>query len=407
MRIAILNQPLGNRGDEAAHKALMRSLLKELPGHKFSVIFLNVQPDLIDTFKVQGAEYINVIGSSKGMVKTIIASYALKNSNVALVHPLLHEFKKVLASYDAVICAPGGICMGGFMNWRHIWELDLALTLGKRVYYWGRSIGPFKEDTYLHRLFKNNSLRLLKRFAYVSLRDRVSYKLASKLNIVSNEMVDSAFLETPETKIPEDILKKIRGEYVVFVPNSLTWHYKYKDFPQEKVNEFNLKIMSLIAERFPESHIVMLPQTYKSKINDYAYFCHLRDKFSSPEKLIVIDENRDSDVQQGIIKGAKLVVGERYHSIVFAINNEVPYISLSYEHKMSGLLETLGQEHQMVCIDDIFENTSRKELAIQEIMRMLQKTLKQPSGATAKQIVQKEFKAMCLNLIELNSHIKG
>ena len=398
MRIAILNQPLGNRGDEAAHKALMRSLLKELPEHKFSVIFLNVQPDLIDTFKVQGAEYINVIGFSKGMIKTIIASYALKNSNVALVHPLLYKFKKVLASYDAIICAPGGICMGGFMNWRHIWELDLALTLGKRVYYWGRSIGPFKEDTYLHRLFKNNSLRLLRCFAYVSLRDRVSYKLASELNIPSDEMVDSAFLEVPETEIPEDILKKTSGEYVVFVPNSLTWHYKYKDIPQKKIDEFNLEIMSLITEKFPESHIVMLPQTYKSKINDYEYFCHLKGKFSSPERLIIIDENRDSDVQQGIIKGAMLVVGERYHSIVFAINNEVPYISLSYEHKMSGLLETLGQEQQMVCIDDIFESTSKQKIAIKQITKLLDERLVAPSPDIAKQMVRKDFRYMCYML---------
>lgn len=398
MRIAILNQPLGNRGDEAAHKALMRSLLRELPQHEFSVIFLDVQPDLIDTFKVQGIEYTNVTGFSKGIIKTIIVGYVLKNGAIAGLHPLLHKFKRILASYDAVICAPGGICMGGFTNWRHIWELDLALSLGRKVYYWGRSIGPFNEDTYLHRLFKKNSVRLLKSFAYVSLRDRASYQLASELGIASDEIVDSAFLEAPKAEMPDDLLKKISSNYVVFVPNSLTWHYRYKDIQQEKVDNFNLRIMSLIAERFPKSHIVMLPQTYKSKINDYGYFCHLRDMFSSPERLVVVDENRDSDVQQRIIKGAKLVIGERYHSIVFAINNEVPYISLSYEHKMSGLLETLGQAHQMICIDDIFKNTNKQELAIQKIIELLQKPLKKPSCAKAKQIVQKEFKAMCMNL---------
>lgn len=395
MRIAILNQPLGNRGDEAAHKALMRSLLKELPQHKFSVIFLNVQPDLIDTFKVQGIEYTNVTGFSKGVIKTIIVSYALKNRAIARIHPLLHKFKRILASYDAVICAPGGICMGGFTNWKHIWELDLAISLGKKVFYWGRSIGPFNEDTYLHRLFKKSSVRLLKSFTYVSLRDRASYQLASELGIASDEIVDSAFLETPKAEIPEDILKKINGDYVVFVPNSLTWHYRYKDIPQEKVDSFNLRIISLIVERFPETHIVMLPQTYKSKINDYGYFCHLRNLSSSSERLIVVDENRNSDVQQRIIKGAKLVIGERYHSIVFAINNEVPYISLSYEHKMSGLLETLGQMHQMICIDDIFENISNQKIAIKQITELLHEHVGTPSPMIAKQMIQKGFRHMC------------
>lgn len=400
MRIAILNQPLGNRGDEAAHKALMRSLLKALPQHTFSVIFLNVQSEQIDTFKVQGVEYINVIGPSKGVVESILASYALGCSKIALIHPLLHRFRREISSYDAVICAPGGICMGGFFNWRHIWELDMALSCGKQVYYWGRSIGPFYEDTYLRRLFKKNSSRLLTRFVYVSLRDRVSCQIASELKITPDEIVDSAFLETPKASIPKDIKGKIGDDYVVFVPNSLTWHYRYKDIPQEKVDRFNLKIISLLAERFPESHIVMLPQTYKSKINDYGYFCHLRNKSSSPEKLIVIDENRNSDVQQGIIRGAKLVIGERYHSVVFAINNEVPYVSLSYEHKMTGLLKTLGQTHQMIMIDDIFENARGQEIAIQNIVRLLQEPLERPSCTTAKQIVQNGFKTMCLKLSE-------
>ena len=290
--------------------------------------------------------------------------------------------------------------MGGFFNWKHIWELDMALSCGKQVYYWGRSIGPFYEDTYLRRLFKRNSSRLLKRFVYVSLRDRVSCQIASELKITPDEIVDSAFLETPKASIPKDIKGKIGDDYVVFVPNSLTWHYRYKDIPQEKIDRFNLKIISLIAEEFPESHIVMLPQTYKSKINDYGYFCHLRNKFSSPEKLIVIDENRNSDVQQGIIRGAKLVIGERYHSVVFAINNEIPYVSLSYEHKMTGLLKTLGQTHQMILIDDIFENARGQEIAIQNIVRLLQEPLERPSCTTAKQIVQKGFKTMCLKLSE-------
>ena len=36
-----------------------------------------------------------------------------------------------------------------------------------------------------------------------------------------------------------------------------------------------------------------------------------------------------------------MVIGARYHSIVFAINNCVPFVCLSYEHKMSGMLESL------------------------------------------------------------------
>ena len=93
MRIAILNQPLGNRGDEAAHKALMRTLVKEFPQHRFAVILLNVQPDLIDTFKVPTVEYVNIRGTSKAAIRSILIAYTLSNGNIALLHPLLKKFR--------------------------------------------------------------------------------------------------------------------------------------------------------------------------------------------------------------------------------------------------------------------------------------------------------------------------
>lgn len=39
MKIAVVNQPLGNRGDEAAHKALIRSLIKRFPDAQIDVVF--------------------------------------------------------------------------------------------------------------------------------------------------------------------------------------------------------------------------------------------------------------------------------------------------------------------------------------------------------------------------------
>ena len=90
MRIAILNQPLGNRGDEAAHKALMRTLVKEFPQHRFAVILLNVQPDLIDTFKVPTVEYINIRGTSKAAIRsTLEPNNILYLSDYQIIHSIL------------------------------------------------------------------------------------------------------------------------------------------------------------------------------------------------------------------------------------------------------------------------------------------------------------------------------
>ena len=40
MNILIINQPLNSRGDESAHKALVRSLLRDYPNVWITVLFI-------------------------------------------------------------------------------------------------------------------------------------------------------------------------------------------------------------------------------------------------------------------------------------------------------------------------------------------------------------------------------
>lgn len=400
MKIAVINQPLANRGDESAHKALLRAMSKALPEDKIDVVFLCVDIELVNEIKVneKNVSYI-VIPQKRLFVRFEQIGFVLGCFLFSYLHPSLRRFRKLLKSYDIVVCAPGGMCMGGFTNWDHIWQLDEARRLGKPVLYWGRSIGPFTEESFRKRLFKKCSVRLLQYFKYISLRDKVSMKIADELGIKADSVVDSAFLLCPDAAVPEKILGEIGGnKYVVFVPNSLTWHPRYKNIPQDRIDRFFLEIFSLIEEKYPNHKIVMLPQTYRSVIDDYSYFVRLKNLFGS-RNVIAVDENQSSDVQQAIIKGSELVIGARYHSIVFAINNEVPFISLSYEHKMKGLLETLGMTSRMVEIQDIFDGGEKLcEKAVLKVESLLSEKVERPSSAEARKIVQSGFDRFIKNI---------
>ncbi len=100
----------------------------------------------------------------------------------------------------------------------------------------------------------------------------------------------------------------------------------------------------------------MLPQlcSLGSK-GDYRYFQTLKQKCED-ENIYIMPDTYSSDVQQTIISHAKMVVGARYHSVVFAINNEVPFVALSYEHKIQGLLEDLSLTDHMVDITAGLDN---------------------------------------------------
>lgn len=393
MKIAIINQPLANRGDEAAHKAFVRRLVAALPDCQIDVIFLYALQENVDAIKVE-AENVRYIIMPYRRIMGIPMKMAffLNVFWVSYFHPTLRKFRNTLKGYDKVICAPGGICMGGFMNWSHIWTLNVAKKLKKPIFYWGRSIGPFSDETYKKKVFKKYSYDLLRYFSYISLRDTTSVKLAKKIGITVDEVVDSAFLENPIAEIPSDLQAELAGgEYIVFVPNELTWHYRYSSVPKENIDGFYLNIIAMLEQKFPNAKIVMLPQTYNSFVNDCSYFEKLKS-LSKSKNIIVIDETKSSDVQQKIIAGSKLVIGARYHSVVFAINNEIPFISLSYEHKMKGLLEVLNMTDRMIEIQDIFDSgTSIFESSLDKVEHLVSGKLEKPSASQAREIVWNGF----------------
>lgn len=71
------------------------------------------------------------------------------------LHPMIFNIMKLYKESDVVLCAPGGICMGGFQNWWHLFMLQLAKYIGKPLVYYGRSFGPFPVVTRSNRQFKN------------------------------------------------------------------------------------------------------------------------------------------------------------------------------------------------------------------------------------------------------------
>lgn len=396
MKIAIINQPLANRGDEAAHKAFVRRLVAALPDCQIDVIFLYALQENVDAIKVE-AENVRYIIMPYRRIMGIPMKMAffLNVFWVSYFHPTLRKFRNTLKGYDKVICAPGGICMGGFMDWSHIWTLNVAKKLKKPIFYWGRSIGPFSDETYKKKVFKKYSYDLLRYFSYISLRDTTSVKLAKKIGITVDEVVDSAFLENPIAEIPSDLQAELAGgEYIVFVPNELTWHYRYSSVPKENIDGFYLNIIAMLEQKFPNAKIVMLPQTYNSFVNDCSYFEKLKS-LSKSKNIIVIDETKSSDVQQKIIAGSKLVIGARYHSVVFAINNQIPFIALSYEHKIKGFLEKLGFTQNMVEIQDIFDsgNENLRVAATESGRNLLERAIK-PKNTEAKRIVESGFEKL-------------
>ena len=397
MKILFINQPLGNRGDESAHKALIRALLKNIPEVKIQVLFVGVPQNSIDQFAIdsQQVEYIHLLNreSTHNFIRNNkvakfvfsrwkkmqykrfyhVATSALQKENYNLwdLQPVVKQIQKYYHEADMIVCAPGGICMGGFQNWYHLFYLKLAQRMNKPLAYYGRSFGPFPTETTLNRQFKKLSLELLHYFTFNSIRDKKTEALAQELSIDYVPTLDSAFLDTPQAELPKEIVRLNGAPYMVFVPNLLTWHYAYKDVDKKTILSFYNQLADSIVEKYPDYHLVMLPQTFNSaESNDILLFQEIAN-IRKDTRIVVMPDCYSSDIQQRIIHDAKFVVGARYHSIVFSINQAVPFIALSYEHKITGLLQTLGKENCMIDITEIFKSEDTIQHAVSTFKQML------------------------------------
>ena len=387
MKLLIINQPLKNRGDESAHRALIRKLVSTIPNVHIQVLTIlhwrgsYTEEDVVPFMEsAPNVEYVNISIKAFGLQRLVnysIRSHAL--SFLCFFHPGFLKLAKYYLKADYVLCAPGGMCLGGFQNWAHLTLLYVAKLLGRKILYFGRSIGPFPEVTKANRIFKKGADEILKYSSYVSLRDAKSIDFAKTMSIECVSTVDTAYLDTPVVNLPEKIMELLDGnKYVIMVPNLLIWHDQYMGrLTREGVISFFVKIANCLLDKYKDAKIIMLPQTYGDKKdpanwNDYIFLKEVADACDNPN-VIVLPDTYSSDVQQTIIRHALFLTGARYHSIVFAVNNMVPFISLSYEHKMSGMLETLGVTSQIV---DISSKQLETEEEIEKTVALFKEKLK-------------------------------
>lgn len=350
-------QPLFNRGDESAHKALIRKLVNSNPVVKITVLFVDQPKDVVDEFKVHHNRiiYVNIKSFAfydffwrKGLtIKTLWS-----------MHPTILKIIRFMKNSDYVMCAPGGMDLGGFRDWYHLFWLKLAKKCGRKILYYGRSIGPFPEASKDEKKFKKWSLDIMSSFSFLAIRDLKSQMIADSLSVPYIRTTDCAFLDSPEVILDKEIYSFLNSDYSIFVPNLLIWHPAYRGkISKEHIIDIYQKVIKLMLDLYPMYRIVMLPQCFGCKEYEYQdvlFFKEIRDRVLD-DRVIVLGDNLSSDIQQSIIKRAKYLVGARYHSVVFSINQSIPFIALSYEHKIEGLLKSIGYEQCMIDITHIYE----------------------------------------------------
>ncbi len=356
MRFVLVNQPMFNRGDESAHKALVYALLQRFPDCSIEVLFTGRPQVAVDECRVDDVrvEYTNLKVDDRYLRSHIRNTKRLLRI-FWFMNPVTRDIARRLMKADWVISSPGDKSLGSRYDWDHLFFVSFAEFLGCKLAYYGRSIGPFPDDSPVHARFNYLSRKALRRAKFISLRDPESERIASGLGLDFHSTFDTAFLYTPMASLPPEVKSMLgEGEYIVLVPNYLI--NKSKDFTGHssplQVKLFFTELARRILDRFSDCRVVLLPQFFCGTdylSTDRAFFMDIAAEVGD-DRLAVLPDTLISEYHQTVISGAKCVVGARYHSIVFALNNDVPFVTLNYEDRIMGMLESLGKQDRVVDI---------------------------------------------------------
>jgi len=348
--ILIINQHSQNHGDEAAGLALIRSLYQS--GYTNITVSYNMRCTedrallkYLDVKHITPALYLR--GTARIANLLLMFPWFITQGILLTLPQPRYDYRAIKAA-DFIINAPGGVNMGFYKDNIYLWRLLCTMKLKKKCAMYSSSIGPFEDGS----KFKSLSQNILRYVHFISLRDAQSCRYSKEMGRESIESIDTAFLESPAADLPNEVCAILPSKYVVIVPNQLyVWHRNFQNVSRNRIDTFYKKLVQHFVEH--NIKVVLLPQIYCDNIiNDEKYFNYLK---SGIKDVTVIPTEYSSDIQQQIINNADFVIGARYHTIIFAINNKTPFFSLSYEHKMRNTLEFLDLQDNCIDISDAFE----------------------------------------------------
>ena len=374
MKIVIVNQHTCNRGDEAAGRAVIESLLNEFPNSKIDVLYRyagKYPPIWNNTDRVKHYTEIKHFFNKKFMLLYYVeiffnlllcifkSSYFIGKSG---------EICKKINEADIVVNAPTGPDIGDIYRDKvSIINLLFSVLQRKPTFIYGSSVGPFK-IFWLREISKF----LFNKMTYICVREDVSLKSLQNLNLKNKNItssIDAALQRKISNSNAEKLYEKagfsLNKKNIGITPLAYLWYpNEVRNIKtQNKVEENLVKIIDEITKN-GDTNVFFFPQLFhfeeymKMGKSDMPIINSIITKVQKPEFCKVVPPEYDSDCQQSMISKLDYFIGMRYHSIIFSIKMRIPVIGICYEHKANGFLEKIGFSKLIINLKDFIDNES-------------------------------------------------
>ncbi len=323
----------GNTGDEAILAAIIHQLRQRIPDCHLTVISGNPEWTNRDHADVEAISWLD-----------------------------LTQIISAIEAADLILCGGGGL-------FHDYWGLDpdsilrsghwgisffaeaplLAALLGKPTMMYGVGVGP---------LFSDETRRIVKcvfNLAHViTVRDAESKRLLEDIGVESNRVevtADPAFAVLPEEFSSTTAFWEDKGPRIGVVVR----HWDFKVFPGYWERVVAEALDRFLAEVSGQALFIPFQAVEGRQENDRAVIQRVRGQMQHGERCRSLDAPLVPAKMAGLIASCDLVIGMRLHSLVFAITTGVPMAALSYDPKVSSLMNRIEFEQFCMELKDISE----------------------------------------------------
>ena len=314
----------GNTGDEAILGGMIRQIKEKTLDCDFIVVSEN--PD--ETKRVHGVEAISRLDFAA-------ISWEIEKSDLVILGGggLFQDHHKIEIS--SIFTKPGlGIASYAIV------PLIAAMHL-KPVIFYSQGFGPlFSKESKTFVSFVCNLADV------ITVRDHSSKELLESLGIRPEKIIVSADPAIGILPADKDRVDEILKQENIRLEKEKIICISVRQWIDESIETRYINNIAHAIESFLEKHdvsIIFVPfQIYDDSNDDAEIASRIIEKISKKDKCYSISRVYNPSEIAGIVARADLVLGMRYHSIIFAALTNVPVVALSYDPKVTNLMKDLA-----------------------------------------------------------------
>lgn len=346
-----------NLGEKAIFEELLKRYKENLPNAKIKVLSSNPKKTKSD-YNIESIK----LGGLINFFKSILEIY--KSDFIVVGGGELIQDKSSLVMIPYILLRP-----------------MIGKLLGKKIVAQGVGIG---EDSEITKFGKIQTHFALNKFDIITLRDKKSYSMLEKMNIMRPKIYLTAdianTLEKAADKTINEVLRnyniKNNEKYVVLSMRSV-YHRSHNLLPFSMRKKFGFvspeyfkeidnfkKVIARIGDYICENYkskVVFIPAYVGKQFSaqDDEFSKSIMNIMKNNSELIIEDS---CSINKGILSKSELVIGVPLHSLILAGSENIPVIAISYASKNRAYMDQIGMSDFVLRAENLGERIDYNKL---------------------------------------------